>query len=278
MAVLIMIRPVPYIWQKLGSINLTVALCLMLTADLSWGFLCLNRRTSIFAPLNDIGLAAWIETYGRSNLIYTAWFFILLFLLFLLGLNTFICTTERVIKLARSRRHFTPSHLAFRFAPHIMHYALLIILAGYLSSYLFARVLDTQVLVPGSSIKLPGHEARIKFTSFEPEYYEGDRLPAFKNRVLKPVARLLFVEDGREEPVFLSYNAPVKFKGHYIHLKDFSPKSKNPGISRRIRIDLSIRKDPGTHFYLAGILLFNLGLVMYLTEWIFFKKKKKDIS
>ena len=30
------------LWRRLGSIHLTVALCLLLALDLSWGYLCLK--------------------------------------------------------------------------------------------------------------------------------------------------------------------------------------------------------------------------------------------
>jgi hypothetical protein len=43
-------------------------------------------------------------------------------------------------------------------------------------------------------------------------------------------------------------------------------------MARRTRIDVSIRKDPGVPLYLAGMLLFTIGLVIYLVEWILFKK------
>jgi hypothetical protein len=271
-----MMRQLSFIWRKLGSIYLTVVLCLLLAADLACGYLCLNRRTTLFAPLNDIGLTAWIDTYGRHNLAYTAWFFILLGLLTLLCINTFACTTDHVVGLVRSRASFTRQRLLFKFAPHVMHYAMIIILAGYLSSYLFARVLVTRTLVPGTSMILPGTEGRITFESFDPVYYQGDRLPVFRNRVLRPRARLLLTDGDRHQAALLTGNRPVRFKGYGIFLKDFAPKEKEGGMDRRVRIDMNIRKDPGVRFSMAGMLLFSAGLGMYLAEWMLFKKFKKE--
>lgn len=276
MAVLIMMRRLFIIWNKLGSIHLTVILCLLLAVDLTCGYVCLNRRTTLFAPLNDIGLAAWIDTYGRYNLAYTAWFFILLGLLTLLCVNTFVCTTDHVAALMRTRALFSFHRLFFKFAPHVMHYALIVILAGYLSSYLFAQVLDARTLVPGASMTLPDTKARINFEDFDPVYYRSDRLPAFRDRVLRPRARLLLTDGDRRRAAVLTANRPVNFKGYGIFLKDFAPKEKEGGMDRRIRIDMSIRKDPGVRFYMAGMLLFTAGLVMYLVEWFFFRKVKKE--
>ena len=158
-----------------------------------------------------------------------------------------------------------------------MHYAMIVILVGYLSSYLFARVLDTQTLVPGMSMSLPGTRARVHFVSFDPVYYQCDRLPSFCDRVLHPRARLLLKDDGRERQARLSFNQPVQFKGYGIYLKRFTPTRRN-GVQMSLpRIDMIVREDPGVRFYLAGMVLFSVGLAMYLAERLFFKKINKEI-
>jgi hypothetical protein len=224
--------------------------------------------------LNDIGLATWLHTYGRHNLAHTAWFLMLLALLALLCVNTFVCTTERVSWLVRKRERFGARRLLFKFAPHVMHYAMIVILAGYLCSYLFSQVLDTRTLVPGKSMTLPGTQAQITFSTFNPLYYHGDRLPAFKNRVMRPNAGLQLTDGEYRQFKVLSLNKPVWFKGYHIVLKSFSPKNKGGSMGKRVRISLSIRKDPGVWLYLTGVVLFTLGLFIYLFEWIIPKKHK----
>jgi hypothetical protein len=260
------------VWRALGSLRLTVIICLLLAVDLVYGYFCLHGRTGLFAPLNEIGLAAWLATYGRFNLVHTAWFILLLGLLLLLGINTFVCTTDRVARLVGRRTRYTPRRFFFKFAPHIMHYAVILLLCGYLSSYLFSRVLDTRTLLPGTSVSLPGTTARIRLDAFDPVYYSGERLPAFDKRVLKPRAHLLLTRDGKQEKAILGLGRPVRFAGYGIFLKAFTPKKLTGGMSRRIRIDVSIRKDPGVPLYLAGMLLFTMGLGLYLVDWMLLKK------
>ncbi len=271
-------RPLNLIWHKLGSVRLTVVLCLMLAADLTLGYLCLQERSSLFAPMNDVGLAAWSGTYGRQNLMHTAWFFMLLALLALLCINTFVCTTDRVTALLRRQRRLGAQRLIFKLAPHLMHYALIVVLCGYLCSYLFAQVLDTRTLVPGSAMTLPNTTARIAFESFDPVYYTGDRLPGFTDRVLQPRARLALTEGTTHRHAVLTLNRPVRFKGYGIFLKQFSPKTKpdsGMGMGQRERIDVSIRKDPGVWLYMAGIVVFILGLGVYCVEWGFFRRSDR---
>lgn len=256
----------------MGSIHLTVVISFLLTVDLSFGYICLEQHTTLFAPLNETGLFEWSKTYGYNNIGLTFWFFVLLLLLALLCLNTFICTTKRVMALLRSRKHFTPRHLFFRFAPHVMHYALIITLAGYLCSYLVAEVTAIRTLTPGGSMILPGTEATVTLKEFEPVYYQGERLESFKNRVIYPQALLGLTYGSTEKNALLAYNSPVMFKGYGIFLKNFTPATKGGGMNPKKRIDITIRKDPGVYIYLAGILLFTAGLFMYMGEYIFFHK------
>lgn len=278
MAVLTLKDRVNKIWRNLGSIHLTVVLCLSLAADLTRGHICLIRNTALFAPLNEIGLTTWLSTYGRHNIAATAWFYLLLGLLTLLGINTFVCTTDRVLRLWALRANITRQRLVLKFAPHVMHYAILIILTGYLCSYLFAQVVGHQTLISGRSVSLPYTTAEISLAAFEPEYYQGDRLPSFKNRVLVPKARLQLRDGETVHTAQLTASRPVRFKGYVIFLKDFAPKLKEGGMNRRVRVDVTLRKDPGVKLYLAGILLFIAGMAMYLPQWILLKPAKKDVA
>lgn len=251
----------------MGSLHLTLVLCALLTMDLAIGYLCLHGRTTLFAPLNDIGLSAWVETYGRHNLAASAWFFALLGLLTVLCVNTFVCTTDRVAALLRARARFPRRRFWFKLAPHIMHYALIVILLGYLASYLFSQVLPTRTLVPGASLALPGTTGRVTLESFDPVFYTGDRLEFLQDRVIQPRATLRLSDGESDRTALLTGAGPVRFKGYGLFLKDFSPDRKG-GMMTRVRVDLHVRRDPGVPLYLAGIALFSVGLVLYLMDWI----------
>lgn len=255
------------LWRFWGGINLTVVLCLFLTVDLVWGYFILNRHTPLFTPLHDMGLVTWIRTYGLHNVPFTWWFFVLLALLALLALNTFVCTTNRVVQLVSSRGRMGVGRLLCKLAPHIMHYGLIIILAGYLTSYLCTQVLTGSSLVPGFPLSLPGARGQVRLLAFEPEYYQGDRLAFWKDEVIAARARLLLDDGVTQREALLSCTRPVRFQGYSLHLVDFAPRSL-VGMKMKTRIDLHIRKDPGVGLYLAGIGLFTLGLVLYLYEWI----------
>ena len=261
------------IWQGLGSIDLTVGLCIVLSMDLIWGYFCLKRHTPLFTPLNDIGLYAWSVTYGRHNLAQTGWFFLLLALLTILVLNTFVCTTNRVRQMLATRRG--GFHFLLKLAPHIMHYALIVILGGYLCSYLFTEVLTGRTLVPGSHLSLPGTSGQVRLLAFEPQYYQGDRLGFMDNEVISARFRLLLDDGTNQREAVLTCTRPVRFQGYSLHLRNFAPKGQG-GMKMKTRVDLFVRKDPGVGLYLAGMVFFTLGLLLYLYEWIMIREVRKS--
>ena len=219
-----MIRFCTIAWRRLGSIHLTVIVLLLLAADCAMGYWSLHWNNTVFAPLNEVGLFQWARTYGMYDLMHTTWFFVLLALLFILVINTFICTTDRFVALFRSRSRFTrPGQFALKFAPHIMHYALIVILTGYLSSYLFSDVYPSRTLIPGTAMTVPGTRVRLEFESFDYRYYEGERLDFFKDRVIHPEVRLKLSNGVMTQIENISLNRPLRYEGYGIFMKKFAP-------------------------------------------------------
>lgn len=254
-----------YFWRKLGSINFTVGLCFLLTFDLGVAYFTLGKNLSLFSPLSDVGIFQWIMTYGIYNFKETFWFFALMLLLTLLGINTFICTTERVWPLLR--KEFRRPGWFMYLGPHIMHYAVLIILGGYLCSYIFSTSLPGRGLVPGASLKLPQDAGTITFLEYNPIYYRGDRLDFFKDYVLDPGARLQLRDaTGRTTEASLAFNRPASFQGYKIYLNEFYPRKDKIGGMGSNYIRLTLRRDQSSIIYLAGLVIFVMGLALYMFE------------
>ena len=258
-------------WRALGSVELAIVLLLVMVADLSVGFFALQFGANPFRFLNDVGLPEWTQTYGRENLWETLWFFLLLVLLFLLAVNTFVCTPPRVASLWSNRAAFpSRARFAMKLSPHVMHYALIVILLGYLSSYLFAQVVPNNPLTLGKSVRMHPTEVSVRLANLEIDLSRDIRLDAWRKRAVDARAEVYFL-DGRGEVVGkgeVSTNKPLVFRGYSIHLKDFSPRSRMGGMSRQPFVNLIIKKDTGIVLYFTGTLLFALGLGMYLGDWL----------
>ena len=254
-----------YVWRKLGGINFTVWLCLLLTLDLGLAYLTLEKNLPVFAPLSDVGLFKWVSTYGLYNLKATAWFFILMILLALLGVNTFICTTDRVLPLLNKEAR-RPGWF-MRLGPHVMHYAVLVILSGYLCSYAFSTSVKGMALKPGAAMTMPGGAGTITFLGYEPVYYRGGRLDFFSGYILDPGARLeLRDAEGRKTAASLAFNRPVGFQGFIIYLADFFPRYEQETEGGFNHIRITLRRDRSSAVYLAGLALFLAGLGLYVFE------------
>ena len=254
------------IWRLAGSIHLTLGIIGLMVADLVWGYVMLRSHNELFTPINDRGFMEWAGTWARESPVPSLWLFILVGLIAVLALNTFVCTTDRVMTLFKFRKSFKNTWRFFlRFGPHIMHYGMLVMFLGYLFSYLFSGTHLGQVLVEGKSIEVG--ETRIALEGIHMAYYEGRRMPHLKDRVVYVAAVLYFQEGDRAATRMLAFNRPAVFNGISIHLRDFRPRVKNSSMgSGRRYLQVTVKKDPGIKFYFTGMLLFVFGLLIYTAE------------
>ena len=91
-------------WEFLNSLKLTVYLVLAITAVTMAGSMVLYFRPEIFGDMDQSLLFPWMMTKGLAHPGLTWWLFLLVFLVVLLGFNTFVCTVERLPKLIRRYR------------------------------------------------------------------------------------------------------------------------------------------------------------------------------
>ncbi len=248
-------------WHALGSIRLTVAVCWLLAADLGCGYFFLRERLEIFVPISDVGLFDWVQTYGAANRLHTAWFFAMLALLAVLAANTFACTTARVSAIVAQRHRWR--ELPFRLAPHLMHYAVLIILAGYLASYLLSTSDTGHALRPGEAFVLTGTKTTLRFDGYAPEILNGKRVEAFDGFVMRPNAQITLSGDGTKTRAVLNFNEPLRIDGRGVYLSDFQPRQPGKGMGRPY-ISLIVRHDPSAIVYRFGMGVFVVGLALYV--------------
>ncbi len=252
------------IWKWIGGMDfMTVVICAM-ALDLVWGYGALKYHAHLFEPINDMGFLPWARTWGMETPDITGWLFVLAFLIALLGINTFVCTTDRVVRLWQNRNRFSDRlGFALRFGPHIMHYSMLVMFLGYLVSYVGLTSYPGHVLVPDHARDLG--EFSVTLTDLDISYYQGTRMAGFQNRAVGVNAHLLLEAPGQRLERVLSFNRPVIFNGLSLHLKNFAPKTQS-GMGQRPHVSLMVKRDPGVGFYFAGMAGFVLGLLIYLFD------------
>ncbi len=253
-------------WRALGHIHLSIVLCLLITLDLLWGYPCITSHTTIFTPLNDVGLISWATTYGRYHIASTAWFFALLFLLCCFCVNMVLCTTDRVVVLLRLYPRLGLTRSLVKLGPHLMHYGIITILAGYLGSYLFSTVLPSQSLLLGRSLSLPDGTS-ITFYSSDPLFLHNTARATLEGRIIDPRAHLLISSRGGATSAVLSFNQPVRARQHLIVLKEYHPNNSR-ATPTPPRITFIVRRDSAIALTMAGIVLSLAGLLCYLWDYV----------
>jgi cytochrome c biogenesis protein ResB len=266
---MIILKLIRSVWDFWGSVKLSIVLCFLLALDAAIAFPLIKMNLTTFIPLGEVGIYTWLTTYGLYNLDHTLWFYLLMVLLTFLAVNTFVCSTERVFK---AIRQFKPGASKFQWfmklGPHVMHYAVLVILLGYLGSYALSTNMPGRSLTPGGlSIKLPKGKGEVRLEKKDPKVYTGTRLEYFTNWYLDPGYNLVYTDPkGKESVKRLAYSKSPLFAGYRFYLNDFYPKRSTGGSMGLNYTKISIRRDPSAYIYIGGLLIFVLGLFMYLYD------------
>ncbi len=248
------------IYHFFTSIRLAVIVLVLLAVDLCFAYISLNGRQSLFEAMNRQSIGAWINSYGVQNIQYTAWFFILLFLLCVLVLNMLICTGDRLWKLIRRWRTAGGNRRVwFSLSTHIMHLSMVLILIGYLLSYTMTQVSPSLTVVPDLPTQVAGTEISLELLEMKLPVYEGSRLEPFSGRVIQPEILLRIMSRKESRTAWLGFNQPVRFQGYTLFLQNFSPRS-NTTMNRSRYIVVNVRNDPGVLFYFVGIAFFLAGM------------------
>ena len=258
------------IWKFFGSSILTVFILLAVVLDFEIGFFLFRSHPSVFSPLDRLMLFEWLRTYGLESITVTWWFFVLLFLLFILTLNTVVCTVDSVVVLIKRRGKFSTTHaFVLKFAPHVMHVAFVLLLLGHLTSYVAGFNLFNNILRQGIVMRVPHSDLQLSLEKLKVEFYKSEDapIPDLAGKARDVIVDVLIIDPANDNfkhaiKKKISINRPAFYQGISFHLKDFYPRNEsNKGVPY---VNLIIRKDPGIRILALGTILFTIGLFMYL--------------
>ena len=92
------------VWEFFNSLKLTVYLILAITGVTMAGSMVLYFRPEVFGDMDQDLLFHWLTTKGLLYPTYTWWLYLLVVLVVILGINTLVCTIERLPRLVRRYR------------------------------------------------------------------------------------------------------------------------------------------------------------------------------
>ena len=246
------------------SLRLSVILLLLLTLDLCLGYLFLHGNASFYEPMNEVGLRRWLLTYGIGNPWLSGWFFILLFLLFFLAINTIFCTFDKLHHLFRSGiKSLRNRSIQRTLSIHLMHIAMVLLLTGYIISYTTATLYNSITIRAGGSHKLADTGITLQCTGMEPVPYTAGKNDSFSDRYIDAMVHMKFTSQSKSVEKTLSTNKPVSFKGYSFFLQNFNPRYKG-GMSAVQYIVLDVRRDVGVRLTFFGMAAFIIGFLGYI--------------
>lgn len=140
------------IWRFFSSVYLTVVLAALICIVAAWGSILSVRYPQFFRAFDQEVLLPFITSLGLEYISLTAWVWALIFLTALFGVNTVVCTADKVWAVLKSRK---PWPALF---PHIVHVGFLLALLGHLVGSVWGFRSYGNVVFKGDSIPVPHTE------------------------------------------------------------------------------------------------------------------------
>ncbi len=212
---------VKIIWNFLGDLKLAFWLLLTASGILVIGSYYTNAHFSFFRTLNETRIQDWLAQYLLSHFHLTWWLPLLFVAMGLLGMNIFICTTNRIIALIHLRKKMKRSLFIVRLAPSVIHLIFLYILIGHLMTFTLGRW-ERVSLEQGKTITIGEKTFNVNVRTISNTYYPENS--SLRDRISQ-TSVLLNDADGNN--LALSYLHPVHYRGHYLFLDMIKQRKKD---------------------------------------------------
>ena len=124
------------IWHVLGDTRIAFVLLLAASAILFTGSIYAEYNFSLFRELNRIRIQNWLPTHWAAEPEQVWWVPLLFVVMALLGINTFICASNRVARLLRQHRTWPAGRFFHLLIPSLIHFIFLIIMLGHLTTFM----------------------------------------------------------------------------------------------------------------------------------------------
>jgi hypothetical protein len=200
------------IWNVLGDIRVAFILLMAASATLLTGSFYAGRNFALFMELNRLRIQDWLPTH-LADQPGVAWWVPLLFLIMgMLGVNTFICATNRMARLIRQRRGMPPGRFFHLLTPSLVHFLFIMIMIGHLTTFTAGRW-QTLPLVADSSLSIAPGSAPIHVQALNDRFFPETSV--LRDRIAQTTVTLV---DANQEIMQLQYARPAYRDGRFFFL------------------------------------------------------------
>jgi hypothetical protein len=242
------------IWHFCGSVKVTFWLLLTIALSLALGSYYVKYNPQIFKHMNHSLFQDWFSLHGQYYPGKIWWLVMLLLSLFALGINTGICTLNRLMNLLSIRKQMSTKMFLLKITPSLTHICFLVMLSGHLLSMIsgYNGMLPVEA---GVKTSLPT-KAEIEILKQNCDNYPSSG--PLRGSPKQCTVSLKLQTQGESIQEQISFLHPLYWQGYSLHLGMDRRLSKSPELT------ISIKRDPGVR-----LVLFGFSVLILLMLWYF---------
>jgi uncharacterized membrane protein len=268
------------IWHFAGDIKTSFVLLMLASLILFTGSMYGNNYFALFRALNRIRVQDWLLENMAANLSVIWWVPVLFIVMGCLGLNTFICATNRVANLLPRRHFFSKMRFFYLLIPSIIHCLFIFIMLGHLITFTAGKW-ETIPLKEGVRVDIGKGGVILTVTAIKESFFS--ETSEMRDRINQTYVTLV---DNENREIMVQYLRPVIINGHFLFLdktkkKKIAQKGIDPAdgeiketcdqahvyhgkTKKQSGLLLLVISDPGLCMIIVG-----LSVIMMLMVWYF---------
>jgi len=275
-------------WNFLGDLRLTFWLLMAAIVMFLTGTFYTNNNFAFFNKMNEMRIQDWMVSYMPDNIGITWWLPLLLLVMALIGINTFICSWNRISALIPLYGQMTFRNFFHAISPSLIHVFFLTVMLGHLITFTTGSW-ERAPIQEGTALKINGSEFTV--LSVKNEFFPDSSKLA--GRVSQTRVLMKSREFGTVE---LSYLNRVQFMGYDLHLdmqkmrkKDILKEEKNvmlvpedqENCNRAAVYNLKNTSRQRKHYLLAvsdpglPVIVTGFSILLALMLWYFIEAFRK---
>ena len=267
----------------MGDIRVAFILLMAASATLFTGAFYAGGNFTLFHELNRHRIQDWLPTQLSSQPELVWWIPLLFLVMGLLGVNTFICATNRMARLIRQRRTMAAGRFIYLMMPSLVHMLFIMIMIGHLTTFT-TGTWQILPLVPGKLVTIDSVGAPYQVQRAEDRFFP--QTSGLRDRIAQTTVTLV---DANQETIQVQYNRPAFVDGRFFLLDKANKKKKRsekerilPSTSEETcnkahvyvetnqarkgnRQLLLIVSDPGLAVIITGLTLIMVLMIAYLS-------------
>lgn len=244
------------IWHFFGSVKVTFYLLLIIAFSFALGSYYVKYNPQIFKQMNHSLFQDWFSLHWQYYSEKIWWLVMLMFSLFALGINTGICTLNRLMSLFSNRKQMSSKIFFLKIIPSLTHICFLAMLSGHLL-IMISGYNEELPVAAGVKTSLPT-KANVEILMQSCDYYLSPE--SIKGSLKQCTVSLKLQMQGETTQKQISFLHPLYWKGYSFHLGMDKSSSKSPELK------ISIKRDPGIRLILFGFTVLILLMLWYFPQ------------